>query len=97
MTTVETPAARATDPAPSHEAADEITCNGRRAQQQHTVATVVWSYPGRTSAELARLCGLERHAVARRLPEVELAGTVKRGEIRPCTVGGRRATTWEPA
>ena len=38
--------------------------------------------------EIAERCGLERHAVARRLPELEQAGRVKRTDVERdnCTV-----------
>lgn len=94
---IETPAARSSDPITSHEAAEEVTLNGGRAAQRRTVEAAVWMHPGLTSAELARKCLLDRWQIARRLPEAELAGHVKRGEARVCGVSNRRAITWQPA
>lgn len=88
-----TPASRATDPAPSHEAEREINDTGLRGRQQRLVRSLVQRYPGRTSRELARCAGIDRYMVARRLPEIEPAH-VKKGEARRCEIGGRNASTW---
>jgi hypothetical protein len=90
------PIARATDPATSHEAAADITASGLRASQCSRVLQAVEATPGRTSAELAQEQGINRYVVARRLPEIEAARRIHRGEIRTCAVSGRRATTWWP-
>lgn len=92
---IETPAARATDPATSHEAADIITTSGRRQAHIERVVAAVRAHPGLTSAELAPHAGLERHEAARRLPEAETAGQVRKGPPRICSTSGRRAVTWE--
>jgi hypothetical protein len=64
------------------------------------VLEAVRAWPGLTSAELAPLAGLERHEAARRLPEVEARGWIRRGEMKMQVVegGGRRAVgvTWWP-
>ncbi|MDA3922737.1 MAG: hypothetical protein PF501_18975 [Salinisphaera sp.] len=94
---VETPAARATDAASSHEAADEVTRSGRRRANQLIVAATVAMHPGCTSRELSQHCELDRWEIARRTSECETAGTVKRGALRHCDIGSRRALTWWPA
>ncbi len=94
--TVETPAARHTDPETSHIAAEEVTASGLRGHQQRQVAEAVRQWPGSTSAELAQYMCAERVMPARRLPELELAGSVERGEPRRCTVKGRLSLTWWP-
>jgi len=91
----QTPAARRTDPVSSHLAAEAMDASGRRASQQHRVLRAVRRYPGRTSAELAELIGMDRYAVARRLPELE-PRHVEKGPIRICEARGTRATTWWP-
>lgn len=96
-TMAETPAARNTDPVTSHLAADAITASGERGRQQQIVEATVFMFPGCTSAELARCCELDRFQIARRCPEVELAGRIQRGEPRKCAVGHRKAITWFPA
>lgn len=50
-----------------------------------------------TSFELALLTDLDRYMLARRLPECETAGRVRRGAMRRCTVTGRLAMEWLPA
>lgn len=93
---VTTPAARNTDPDTSHAAATEITRSGARAYQQAQTIAAVRQWPGRTSQELAELSGLDRYMLARRLPECETAGAVKRGVVIECTVTRRKALSWWP-
>lgn len=90
-----TPASRAGDPSSSHDAEAEINRTGQRASQQHRVLAAVRRYPGRTSAELARLTGMDRHMVAKRLPELEPLH-VQRGDKRQCAANHRPALTWSP-
>lgn len=98
---VETPAARTTDPETSHIAAEQITKIGTRARHQREVLELLNRCDGRTSAELAELaqrCAglshLDRHAVARRLPELATAGLVRRGATVVCKANGTKATSW---
>lgn len=91
---VATPAARWTDPATSHDAADHITRVGLRGHQQRQASEAVRNFPGRTSLELAKASGLCRFMLARRLPECVTAGAVKRGQARTCSESGRKAHTW---
>lgn len=93
---IQTPAARASDPRSSHEAAEAITLSGARRKQQGMATAAVASYPGHTSLELAGYSGMDRYVLARRLPECETAGTVRRGQMRTCAVSGRLAMTWWP-
>lgn len=90
------PIARASDPATSHLAAEHITQSGMRSRQQHAVLALLKLYPGRTSQELARY-GIDRYALARRLPELESAGLARKGDARRCDISGRQALTWWPA
>jgi CRP-like cAMP-binding protein len=93
---IETPAARATDPDTSHIAAAEHTASGKRGTIFAIVVVLVRARPGHTSAELARYTDLTRHEVARRLPEGETAGAIRKGEKRRCAVNGTLAMTWWP-
>ena len=93
---VATPAARRSDPESSHRAAEIHTLSGKRGQQQDQAAAAVRQFPGRTSFELANATGLDRYMLARRLPECEVAGRVRRGQQRHCAVTGRLATVWLP-
>jgi predicted transcriptional regulator len=94
---VATPAARTTDPSSSHDAAEHITRNGTRAQQQAQTIAAIRAYPGKTMQELAELTGHCRWMLGRRVSECETAGAVRRMPKRKCTVTGRRAEPWEPA
>jgi hypothetical protein len=94
---VATPAARRTDPESSHQAAEIHALSGKRAHQQDQAAAAVRQFPGLTSLELAGMTGLDRYMLARRLPECETAGRVRRGPMRHCAVTGRLAMEWMPA
>ena len=88
--------ARNTDPSTSHAAAEHVTVSGKRAAQQAITAKAVEQYPGLTSLELSRRARVDRYMLARRLPEVEETGQVRRGQERRCSVSGRLALTWWP-
>lgn len=88
------PIASPNDPISSHLAASEVTVSGRRARQCQEVLAAVKKWPGRTSAELAQLAGLDRHLVARRLPDLEHRLLIRKGPMRECLVSGRKAVTW---
>ena len=99
---------RSTDPETSKAAAEEITTSGNASRQAEQVLDLVRRQPKSTSKELAFVAArsastrnLDYHAIARRLPELERAGLIRRGPARRCTrlilSGNRRkATTWEP-
>ncbi len=86
--------ARATDPVTSHEAAEEHVESGRNATQRAIVLEILGVLDGSTSGGLAAAMGVSRYLTARRLPELEEAGSVRRGEPRPSQVTGRRGVTW---
>lgn len=91
------PAARTADPITSQLAADEHTASGKRGRHIGIVIDAVRRHPGKTSAELAPLCALERHEVARRTSDAERCGAIRKGQIRRCDTSGRSAVTWWPA
>lgn len=97
MIDVQTPAFRRTDPHTSELAAEAYTASGARASQQRAAAAAVARFPGKTSRELSALAGLDRHELARRLPECEVGRSVYRGSSRSCRESGRLAITWWPA
>jgi hypothetical protein len=71
--------ARATDPASSHIAAEQMNASGEAKRQRERVVDLVFQYPGLTSKELATKCDdLDRFQIARRLPEAEADGAVER-------------------
>jgi predicted ArsR family transcriptional regulator len=86
--------ARASDPESSHAAAAEHLASGANAAQRAACLAVMRTDSGLTSDEIAEAAGLERHAAARRLPELERDGLVRRGPIRLSMVGGRSGVTW---
>jgi hypothetical protein len=89
------PLARSSDPVSSHLTAEEVTRSGRRDNQKHKL--IEWlrrQTQPMTLAEIAVSSGMERHAVARRLPDCERGGPVERCGMRECGAAGRPAITW---
>lgn len=91
------PMARAAnaDPVTSDMAAERIEASGRATAQRRAVMAAVLAHPGCTSAELAGFARMDRHAAARRLPELRKAGLVRNPGRRTCSVAGILAVTWE--
>ena len=82
--------ARRTDPESSHAAADQAEADGTIATHALVTLGAVRRLPGLTSKQLAGACELDRYQIARRLPELERRGLVR----RVSNVGGER---WFPA
>ena len=62
---------------------------------QAAALALVTKHPGLTATELAHADGQgDPRVLNRRLPELEKAGLVMRGEVRRCERTGRRAATW---
>ncbi len=93
---IETPAARATDPSSSHDAAEHVTATGLRAQQQALTIAAIRAFPGLTMQELSERTGICRFQLGRRVSECETAGAVRRMPKRKCSVTGRLAEPWWP-
>lgn len=100
------PRARRSDPKSSHQAAAAGEKSGGLSAQLELVRTAVNRWAGYTSRELASLMqdhgisfqrAFDRYVIARRLPELERLGHVRKGAIRDCTAGGRPSVTWWPA
>ena len=87
--------ARNTDPRTSHMAAADAEADSAPDQRKACLDQVRRT-PGRTAAEIAKLCGLERHVPSRRLPELRTAKEVENRDERACEVTGRRSLTWWP-
>jgi|TARA_Y100000310_G_scaffold98850_1_gene96623 DNA-binding MarR family transcriptional regulator len=85
---------RSTDPVSSHSAAEKLVKSGHHGKQCTGVLLALVDNPGTTSMELSIAANLDRHLVARRLPDLEKNGVVTRGTMRRCKVGNRLATTW---
>jgi hypothetical protein len=88
--------ARASDPASSHAAAAEVVASGAAAAQRARVLACLRSTPGLCSDEIAAASGLQRHAAARRCPELERLQLVRRGPMRPSRLTGRMCLSWWP-
>ncbi len=89
--------ARRTDSESAHAAAAGVEDKRIAPDQRSVVLRLVERYPGKTSAELAGRCAtLNRHQVARRLPELAETGAIRRGRQRTCRTCGRRSVTWWP-
>jgi DNA-binding IclR family transcriptional regulator len=71
-----------------------MRASGAQGRQARAVLDAVKRWPDSTSAELAALSGMQRHAVARRLPELQDAALVTKAATRVCTQSGRLAVTW---
>lgn len=71
--------ARRRDPETSQEAAGKV--RQFAANHFNRIAAALRDGPG-TYTEIAERCGLERHAVARRLPEMAHLGVAPTGERR---------------
>lgn len=88
------PLSRNTDSLGSFKAADRLGRTGLGSRKRLAVYHALRQHQGSTSAELAQAAGLDRHDVARRLPELEKAGWVSRGGVRQCTACGLPCVTW---
>ena len=82
------------DPETSREAAEHLKQSGRLGAQQEAVLATLRECDGSTHAELGRVMGCDWLVAARRLPELERAGLVRKGKARICRVKGSRCTTW---
>ena len=92
---IQTPASRNSDPHTSHEAEEFINKTGIRNSQQRDVLAGLKIHPGHTSRELAKMLGLDRYVVARRLPEL-VPMYVEKGIAHKCNISGRQAIVWYP-
>lgn len=86
--------ARRADPVTSHQAADHVEATGQAQREAAIVLRALRDFPGHTSRELAELAGLDRHLVARRLPELRDAGHAENGPNKRCTSSAKTAMTW---
>lgn len=88
--------ARKDDVSTSHEAAEAIQNDETHRLQMDLVRKALCLYPGMTSAELASRSGIERHTVARRLPDLMKKGKAVRGNKITCWATGYTSFTWWP-
>jgi len=82
------------DPPTSRDAARKLSQSGRLTGQRRAVLDALHQCDGATHAELGRAMGCDWLVAARRLPELERAKLVRKGEPRICKVKGSKCTTW---
>lgn len=82
------------DPETSRQAAHKLVQSGKLTGQRKAVLEALRECDGVTHAELGALMGVHWLTPARRLPELERAGLVRKGEPRLCNVKHSRCTTW---
>jgi len=87
---------RRTDPITSQLAAEGAEASGRAPRQRDICLAHVRAHIGRTSAEIAKSCALNRYTPSRRLPELRDSGLVFNGHHRICCVTQRLCMTWWP-
>jgi len=85
---------RRTDPATSHEVANDVEKSGKAEIHREICLSVVSRREGLTAAEIAQIADLERHVPSRRLPELRSKGIVENREVRVCKIMGTKAMTW---
>lgn len=94
------PHSRTTDPISSYEAFDNLEMSGKHKTDKEKVYKELKQYYRKiglpTSAELAKWSGLDRHMVAKRLPDLYRDGLVERSvnRCRKCAVSGVTAYVW---
>jgi hypothetical protein len=89
-----TPACHRNDPETSREAAKKLKRSGKLKTQRQAVLEALRCCNGATHAELGRFMGMHWLKPARRLPELERAGLVRKGPARTCRVKGSKCCTW---
>lgn len=75
---------RHSDPRSSQDAGVAVEKKGKAQKQRDIAQRLVATYPGHTSKELSSISGMDRYALARRLPELFRAGVVRRTEEGEC-------------
>jgi hypothetical protein len=88
--------ARRSDPETSHEAAREIVASGTDAAQCERVLEALRRYPNHTSADLAKLSGIDRYVTARRLSELQASGRARTGGKTLSHSTGKSGMAWWP-
>lgn len=91
------PIVHALDPVTSYEAAASVTQSGERQSLAETILVYVRRHPGLVCSEYARMLGLDRVQVARRLTDLLHANVIVQGEPRIAAGNTRREVTWLPA
>lgn len=88
------PLSHRSDPETSREAARQFSQSGKHATHREIVLDGVRRCDGGTHSEIAKSVRLDWLQVARRLPELARAGSIRRGPARICTIKGSKCCTW---
>ncbi len=88
------PLTKRADPVTSYRAAESLHRSGKLAGQKKLVLEALRKKEGATSAELADFMRISRYITARRLPDLERAGMIKKGKSRTCLVTKSQCVTW---
>ena len=90
----DTPRSHRRDPETSRQAAKRLKRSGNLKTQRQAVLEALRHCNGGTHAEIGEFMGVHWLAPARRLPELERDGLVRKGAARICRVKGSRCCTW---
>ena len=88
------PASKGGDSYTSDLAEERVTKLGVRQEQCRIVYELLQKHIGFTSKELAKISKLDRHMIARRLPDLLNVGKVRKGKKRKCSIARSLADTW---
>ncbi len=88
------PHSHAEDPYTSDLAAEQLVRSGRHKSIKAAVLAALREHNGSTSGELGRYLGRDWLYAARRLPELEAEGLVKKGPPRLCEFKRSKCVTW---
>lgn len=90
-----TPCSRTSDPLSSKLADKDITLSGIREKQIKQAYEAVKQHRNCTSRELSVLTNLDRHMLARRLPECRQVVKCSDENMRKCRYSNRSCVTWD--
>lgn len=82
------------NPLTSYLAADQLARSGRHKNIKKAVLAALRAHDGSTSGELGQYLGRDWLYAARRLPELQRDGLVRKGQSRLCALKGTRCVTW---
>ena len=86
---------RRADPDTSRQAAAEVVKTGIASSQRERLLATLIEYPNMTTAELARLAHMDRHAAGRRMPELVKRDLATATGTRKCGINGTMAQTYK--
>jgi hypothetical protein len=90
------PASRTSDPASSHQAEHGVTASGQRGTHMELVLGAM-KRQGKpmTAREIGCLVPLDNVEITRRLNDLVKRDQAVKGEMKKCSVLGKRVSTWQ--